>query len=127
MNEKRNKKWKVVELKEVADILPGQSPESKFYNKDHNGLPFYQGKKEFTDMLIGEPRVWTSKSTKIAEKDDILMSIRAPVGPVNIATQKACIGRGIASIRPKKINNLFLFYFLRESEHRIKGSDGRSF
>ncbi|WP_213522835.1 hypothetical protein [Nonlabens sp.] len=74
------------------------------------GLPFYQGKKEFTDREIGEPTTWTTKTTKEAFKDDILMSVRAPVGPINIATQHICIGRGLAAIRASdKVDNDYWF------------------
>lgn len=118
----------MVELGEVAEVISGQSPESKFYNANKNGLPFYQGKTEFTERFIGEPKTWTSKTTKKAEKDDILMSIRAPVGPVNIATQNICIGRGIAAIRPsEKIEQMFLFYFLKANEENINGDGGAVF
>lgn len=112
---------------QVAEVISGQSPESKYYNATGEGLPFYQGKTEFTEMYIGEPNTWTTKTTKIAEKGDILMSVRAPVGPVNIATQKICIGRGLAAIRPKKTEPMFLFNFLKSIEDQIKGNGGAVF
>ncbi len=118
---------KIIELGEIAEVISGQSPESKYYNMNGEGLPFYQGKTEFTEMYIGEPNTWTTKATKIAEKGDILMSVRAPVGPVNIATQKICIGRGLAAIRPSKIEPMFLFNFLKSIEDQIKGSGGAVF
>jgi type I restriction enzyme M protein len=118
----------MVELGEVAEVVSGQSPESKYYNKNGNGLPFYQGKTEFTDRIIGEPRYWTTKTTKVAEKDDILMSVRAPVGPVNFTTQKICIGRGLAAIRVnKKINPIYLFVYLQSIQDEIKGNGGAVF
>jgi restriction endonuclease S subunit len=103
--------WEMVELGEVCEVISGQSPEGKYYNEKQEGLPFYQGKTEFQDMYVGEPQKWTSQTTKIALKGDILMSVRAPVGPVNFATQEICIGRGLASIRgnDKKINQTYLF------------------
>jgi len=120
--------FEMVRLGDVAEIISGQSPESKFYNSNKNGMPFYQGRTEFGDIYIGEPKTWTTKVTKIALKDDILMSVRAPVGPVNIATQEICIGRGIASIRPnEKISQSFLFCFLRSIQNEIKGSGGAVF
>ncbi|MGB2580771.1 MAG: N-6 DNA methylase, partial [Minisyncoccia bacterium] len=122
-----NAKWPMVELGEVCEITAGQSPEGKFYNDDGEGIPFYQGKTEFTEKYIGEPRYWTSKTTKLAEKNDILMSVRAPVGPVNIATQKICIGRGLASIRPLKANTAYVFSLLREMRDSIKGNGGATF
>ena len=121
-------KWPMVSLGEVVEVISGQSPESKFYNKNGEGLPFYQGKTEFTNMYIGEPVMWTSKITKIAEQKDILMSVRAPVGLVNISTEKVCIGRGLAAIRTKdKINMKFLFYFLKSISNQITEVGGSVF
>lgn len=116
-----------MDLGEVAEVIAGQSPEGKYYNEKSEGLPFYQGKTEFTEMYLGSPKVWTTKITKIAEKDDILMSVRAPVGPINIATEKICIGRGLASIRANKIDQMFLFHFLKSVEDKVKGNGGAVF
>lgn len=116
-----------VELGEVCEVIAGQSPEGKYYNDRGNGFPFYQGKSEFTDKFLGEPRQWTIKVTKKAQVDDIVMSVRAPVGPVNIATQEICIGRGLAAIRPNKANPMFLFNFLKSIESQIKGNGGAVF
>lgn len=102
-----------VSLGSVAVVVAGQSPEGRFYNTAGNGLPFYQGKKDFGDKFISPPSVWTSQTTKIANPNDILMSVRAPVGPVNIATQRCCIGRGLAAIRAGDLlNRNFLYYQL---------------
>src|SRR5690554_3779659 len=92
--------WRTVGLGEVAEVTAGQSPPGKYYNDVGEGLPFYQGKKDFGYRLLGPPTKWTSVTTKTAEAGDILMSVRAPVGPVNFATQTICIGRGLAGIRP---------------------------
>jgi len=120
--------WKMVKLGEVCEVISGQSPESEYYNDRGEGTPFYQGKTEFTDKYIGAPTTWTTKETKIAEKDDILMSVRAPVGPVNIATQRICIGRGLAAIRvTKKILMPYLFFLLKIKEKDIKGNGGAVF
>jgi type I restriction enzyme M protein len=118
---------KIVELGEVAEVIAGQSPEGKYYNETGEGMPFYQGKTEFSELYIGKPKVWTTKITKIAERDDILMSVRAPVGPVNIATEKVCIGRGLASIRANKVDQMFLFNFLKSIDDKIKGNSGAVF
>ncbi len=113
---------------EVCDVIAGQSPESKFYNKEKIGLPFYQGKKEFTDKYIGKATTWTTKVTKEAFKDDILMSVRAPVGPVNFSTENICIGRGLAAIRVKEnLDKEYLFYFLIYHENQIIGNKGAVF
>ena len=122
------KGWRRVKLGDVAQIISGQSPKGKFYNENKQGIPFYQGKKEFREIYLGEPVKWTVSVTKTANPNDILMSVRAPVGPVNITLQKICIGRGLASIRAKnKINQLFLFYYLKQNQDKIIGSGGSVF
>lgn len=118
----------IVVLKDVAEIISGQSPSSDNYNEKGEGSPFYQGKTAFSELYIEAPTKWTTQITKEADKGDILMSVRAPVGPVNLATQKICIGRGLASIRVKKcIDNKFLFYLLKGQEQNIKGNGGAVF
>jgi type I restriction enzyme S subunit len=113
---------------DVCEVIAGQSPEGKYYNKVGEGLPFYQGKKEFRDKQLGEPTTWTTKTTKEAFNNDILMSVRAPVGPINIATQHICIGRGLAAIRATdKVDNDYLFYFLLKHESEIVGNVGAVF
>ena len=87
----------------------GQSPPSVTYNHAGVGLPFFQGKAEFGN-LYPEARVWCTQPNKIALADDILLSVRAPVGPTNLAPYKCCIGRGLAAIRPE--NSLSLSYML---------------
>jgi type I restriction enzyme M protein len=127
--ERRGKqKWPMVRLGDVCEIIAGQSPEGQYYNEQGNGTPFYQGKTEFTEKYIGNPVKWTTHETKIAEKDDVLMSVRAPVGPVNIATQRICIGRGLAVIRPSPdILLVYLFTLLKLQEKDIKGNGGAVF
>ena len=80
-------------------------------------------------MFIGEPSKWTTAPQRLAQQDDILMSVRAPVGPVNFATQEICIGRGLAAIRPKAEHVLgsFAFYVLRSLEPEITGDAGAAF
>lgn len=120
--------WQTKKLGEVCSVIAGQSPEGKFYNKVCKGLPFYQGKKEFTEKFIGKPTTWTTKITKEAFFGDILMSVRAPVGPINFATEKICIGRGLAAIRASKlIDKEFLFNFLVKHENEIVGNAGAVF
>jgi len=118
----------IVNLSEIADIIAGQSPNGKYYNDEGNGLPFYQGKTEFGEIYIGQPTKWTTEITKEAQREDILMSVRAPVGPVNIATERICIGRGLAAIRTKE-NSLpfFIFYFLQSIQDKLVGSGGSVF
>ena len=121
-------KHPIFEIKDVCKVIAGQSPEGKFYNKSGKGLPFYQGKKEFTSRNVGNPTTWTTKVTKEAIEGDILMSVRAPVGPVNFSTQNICIGRGLAAIRAtKKIDKEYLIYYFLKHEDEIVGKEGMGF
>jgi len=120
--------WEEKKLGDVCEIFAGQSPKGIYYNDRGEGLPFYQGKKDFTDKYIDEPRIWTTSITREAFKGDILMSVRAPVGPVNFSTQRICIGRGLAAIRPKEqLDKEFLFNFLLKYEKEIIGNVGAVF
>ena len=100
-------------LSEIVDIILGQSPDSATYTVDKNGLPFFQGNADFGSMFPKE-RVYCSAPIKIAQEGDILLSVRAPIGAVNVANQKCCIGRGLAAIRPKKhlSGTEYLYYLL---------------
>jgi len=119
MKNKLSEGWKEVELGEVADIIMGQSPPSDTYNEKQEGLPFFQGKAEF-GTRFPEVRKYCSKPVRIAEQNDILMSVRAPVGSLNIANQKCCIGRGLCSIKPSNsLNYLFVYHFLKSIERGI--------
>jgi len=120
--------YPIVNLADVAEVISGQSPDGSCYNSEGKGLPFYQGKTEFTEMYLGNPSKWTTQVTKTAILNDIVMSVRAPVGPVNIVKSEICIGRGLAAIRcSDKINNLYCFYLLRSMEDQIKGNTGSTF
>lgn len=92
------KTWKWTHVEDVAHVEMGQSPSSEFYNQHHEGLPFYQGKADF-GKIHPTPRYWCTSPTKLAEKGDILISVRAPVGPTNVSTETCCIGRGLAALR----------------------------
>jgi type I restriction enzyme S subunit len=105
-------------LADIADLIMGQSPPSSTYNEAGDGLAFFQGKTDF-GFRHPTPRLFCSAPLKIAKPDDILMSVRAPVGPTNIADRECCIGRGLAAIRPRKIDGDFLFFNLRYIEKSI--------
>lgn len=114
----------VKKLKECCTIIAGQSPESKYYNSNGDGLPFFQGKADFGE-LYPSIRVYCSQPTKIAEKDDILLSVRAPVGPTNLAPCKVCIGRGLTAIRPSEVlltRYVLLFFRYFEAQLASKGT-----
>ena len=120
--------WEKKSLGEICTITAGQSPEGKFYNDIQEGLPFYQGKKLFGDKFLLDPNTWTSKIPKRAKPGDILISVRAPVGSLNITTQEVCIGRGLAAIHPEdSIDRDFLFYYLKCIEDSLTGSSGAVF
>jgi type I restriction enzyme S subunit len=91
--------WEQVPLKDAVHIILGQSPKSSTYNVDKRGLPFFQGKTEFGD-IYPTVRKWCDEPNKIAEKEDVLVSVRAPVGPTNLAPYQCAIGRGLAALRP---------------------------
>jgi type I restriction enzyme S subunit len=111
--------WEKVELRDISIVNMGQSPLSEYYNTNKEGLPFFQGKAEFGDLHPIAIK-WCSNPSKIANKDDILISVRAPVGTTNIASEKCCIGRGLAGITPLlEIPNKYIFHFLRYSEKEI--------
>lgn len=122
-------KWPLVALGEVAEVIAGQSPPGNSYNRAGIGAPFYQGKAEFGAMFLGEPVKWTTEPHRFADAGDILMSVRAPVGPVNLTRDKVCIGRGLAAIRPKAdcLMTPYAFYILRSLEEKITGSAGATF
>ncbi len=120
--------WRQVPLGDVAEVIAGQSPEGRFYNTTGDGSPFYQGKKDFGDKYLEPPTTWTTQRTKMATEGDVLMSVRAPVGPVNFATQDVCIGRGLAAIRSRGgIDREFLFYQLLSLQDSLAGKDGAVF
>ena len=114
--------WQRKQIGDLCEVIAGQSPEGKFYNAEGKGMPFYQGKKDFGEKFIEAPTTWTTRTTKVAKEGDILMSVRAPVGPVNFATDEVCIGRGLAAIRSgTALNRDFLFYQLLHLQPDIAG------
>jgi type I restriction enzyme S subunit len=120
--------WSKTKLEDFADIVLGQSPPSSSYNEAGNGLPFYQGKTEF-GVLYPSPKKWCTDPHKIALAGDVLISVRAPVGPTNLCQEKSCIGRGLAAVRGRcNISPLVILYLLRTFEHEISSqSTGTTF
>ncbi len=101
--------WEAVTLPKIAEINMGQSPSSKDCNEKRNGLPFYQRGAEFGE-LYPSPQRWCNRPKRVAYQDDILISIRDPVGEVNIAPHQCCIGRGIAAVKAKDVTIIFLLH-----------------
>lgn len=106
--------WEETRLDKVSKITMGQSPSSANYNENGIGLPLIQGNADIKDRYTS-PRLFTSEITKTCEVDDIIMSVRAPVGEIAKSVHKACIGRGVCSIRPVE-NNYYLYHYLINNE-----------
>ena len=113
---------------DVCEIILGQSPPSDTYRKSPEGLPFFQGKADFGEVNP-KPTTWCVAPKKIAEPGDILISVRAPVGPTNVANERCCIGRGLAALRAGDgVDRNFLLAGLKCYETEIAGmSSGSTF
>lgn len=105
---------KYVTLGEVCKLNMGQSPDSSTYNDNGEGIPFYQGNADFGEIHPITAH-WCTSPTKLAEDGDILISVRAPIGALNIATEKCCIGRGLAAITVDSENVIrdYIWYMLK--------------
>ena len=122
------KRWPAVTLgdEKFFEMIMGQSPPSELYNRDGVGLPFLQGNAEFGD-LHPSPTIYCSKPLKMAKKGDILISVRAPVGEVNMADTDCCIGRGVGAIRAKEgVDSPFLFFYLKSVNSKLDSISGGS-
>lgn len=121
--------WTWATIGDVAEIVMGQSPPGHTYNSVGDGLPFFQGKAEFGESHP-EVRKWTTAAhVKVAEAGDILVSVRAPVGPTNLADRRSGIGRGLAAVRPAcDVSRDYLHWAIRACEHElIAKSQGSTF
>jgi type I restriction enzyme, S subunit len=105
--------WEVVKLGEICFITMGQSPSSQFYNESGDGLPFHQGVSDFGNLFPVD-RMYCTVANRIAEAGDILFSVRAPVGRINVANKKIVIGRGLSAMLSKTGNQGFVFQQLKE-------------
>lgn len=103
----------MAKLGDVCVINMGQSPDSSTYNEKGDGIPFFQGNADFGEVTPNA-RIWCTDPTKIAQKDDILISVRAPIGALNMANTACCIGRGLAALTPNKrlCSGKYLWYAL---------------
>lgn len=116
-------------LRDICKINMGQSPESTSYNSDKQGVPFYQGNADF-GALYPNPRIWCSKPIKLAKENDILISVRAPVGALNFSKEECCIGRGLAAITLDSNDFLleFIYWSLRTGVKELQSkSTGSTF
>ena len=106
-------------LDELCHINMGQSPDSTSYNQVGEGIPFFQGNADF-GTIHPVTRVWCNAPTKIVETGTLLISVRAPIGALNFATEQSCIGRGLAGITPKNdINLKYIYYCLKSKTNEL--------
>ena len=111
--------WKKLGEESLLEIIMGQSPPGESYNDEGKGLPFFQGKTDFGEYYP-TPRKWCTAPTKISLPGDVLICVRAPVGPTNLTAEKCAIGRGLTILRPKTtLQTKFLLYALRSLERQI--------
>ncbi len=115
--------WKIGKLGDIAEIIMGQSPDGSTYNEEKNGIPFFQGRAEFS-FRFPSLRLFTTLPKRTAKKGDILMSVRAPVGDLNVALFECCIGRGLSAIREKNLRQSFLYYLLNFEKKQLNVFNG---
>ena len=114
--------WRKGTLSDIAKITMGQSPDGETYNSEGNGMIFYQGRTDF-GRRFPKARVYTTSPTREAEIGDVLLSVRAPVGDLNIASRKCCLGRGLAGLRSKMNCQSYLYYQMVFLSNVFKVSD----
>ena len=112
------KGWDIVNLSAIADILMGQSPKGTSYNEEGSGKVFYQGRTDFGDRFPIR-RLFTTEPKKMAKTGDVLMSVRAPVGDINLAYEDCCIGRGLCSIRSKNGHSSYMYYLMLSLKKKL--------
>jgi type I restriction enzyme S subunit len=111
--------WEQVNLSQISELIMGQSPPGTTYNTEGDGVPFFQGKADFTE-ISPVVRTWCTQPKKFSKSGDILISVRAPVGPTNVADRDCSIGRGLAAIRPKNgIPTEYILYYLKLKEPEL--------
>ena len=123
-NEKLKRKipqgWSNGVLSDVANITMGQSPDGSSYNEDGEGIIFYQGSTDF-GLRFPDIRQYTTSPSRYANKGDILMSVRAPVGALNIANNDCCIGRGLSALSSKIGSMTHLYYLMNDFRLKFEG------
>ena len=114
-------------LEEIVDVTMGQSPKSEYYNIEGKGYPFLQGNRTF-GFKYPTFDTYTTVMTKSAKAGDVIMSVRAPVGDLNITPVDMCLGRGVCSLRMKNGNQSFLFYMMKYYiPHLVRKESGTVF
>ena len=115
--------WEVGALSDIANITMGQSPEGSSYNENGRGTIFYQGSTDF-GIKFPTVRMFTTEPARFAQKGDILMSVRAPVGAMNIANTDCCIGRGLSAMNSKIGSITYLYYIMDYFRHTFENKNG---
>lgn len=110
--------WEKRKLKDIVIVTMGQSPKSEFYNSEGNGTPFLQGNRTFGSKYPSFD-TFTTKCTKIAKEQDVIMSVRAPVGDLNMILNEVCLGRGVCSLRMNNGNQEFLYYLMKYNTQNL--------
>jgi type I restriction enzyme S subunit len=122
--------WEVSTIEDEFSVTMGQSPSGKSYNETQDGMLFFQGRRDFGTYFPSE-RVYTTEPKRLAKKDDILLSVRAPVGDINIAMNECCIGRGLSALKHKSdaisysylvVKNLRVYFDGFNTEGTVFGS-----
>ena len=121
--ENSSPKWPEGTLADIAEITMGQSPKGDTYNEDGDGTVFYQGRAEF-GFRFPTRRLFTTDPKRMAQENDVLMSVRAPVGDFNIATEPCCIGRGLAAIHSKDSHQSFVLYTIYNLQQQLNVFNG---
>jgi type I restriction enzyme S subunit len=103
--------WRVRKIDEEFNLIMGQSPPGETYNEIGEGVPFHQGRADF-GFRFPSRRVYCTTPTRFAEAGDTLISVRAPVGDINLAAEHCCIGRGVAAVRHKSGSRSYTYYFM---------------
>ena len=117
------KGWKIAALGDAANLTMGQSPPGSTYNESGVGMPFYQGSTDF-GFRFPVRRVFCSAPTRTARAGDSLISVRAPVGDLNMASEDCALGRGVASVRHKSTSRSFTYYLLASMSSAFARFDG---
>jgi len=110
------KGWRIGTVGEDFNITMGQSPPGETYNEEGDGLPFYQGRRDF-GFRYPDVRVYCNSPTRFAKSGDTLVSVRAPVGDINMADEDCCIGRGVAAIRHKTGSRSYTYYAMQSLQN----------
>lgn len=111
--------WEVSNINTEFEVTMGQSPPGSSYNEEQKGIAFFQGSTDF-GFRYPTNRIYTTEPKRLADKDDTLVSVRAPVGTVNMATQKCCIGRGLSAVRHKSGNRSYTYYSMIQLHQRFQ-------